>query len=103
MGRFLRRIFPQDHLKKRQYWDRRAIKGYKEHEEFSKAINKFDSMLEEWESQENEAKEELEQIENLLDQNAYKEINQEFDRLKRGRKYDVAWYRPYSLSILYIS
>lgn len=82
-------------LRKRQYWDRRAIKGYKEQEEFSKAINKFDSMLEEWESQENKAKEELEQIENLLDRNAYKEINQEFDRLKGGRKYDVAWYRPW--------
>lgn len=84
-------------LRQRQYWDKRGIKGYKEHEEFSKAISKFRSMLEELESRENEAKEDLEQIEKLLNQNTYKEINQEFDRLKQRqrRKYDFAWYRPW--------
>jgi hypothetical protein len=81
------------HLRRRRTWTRRMIPTTDEQKRFEEAIKQL-NLSQDQEMQE-EAKKQVAAIDKVLSKDEYKEINAEFDKMKRpGRDYDQPWYRP---------
>jgi len=82
-------------LRLRKKWALRFVSSSADHSDFIRKVEKYqESLLARSKEHNDEATEQAEAISNLLSKAPYHEINQEFDRLKGNRKYDVPWYKP---------
>lgn len=82
-------------LRLRRKWALRFVSSSADHNNFIKKVEKYqESLLARSQEHNDEASEQADAISNLLSKEPYHEINQEFDRLKGDRKYDVPWYKP---------
>jgi hypothetical protein len=82
-------------LRLRRKWALRFVSSSADHNDFIRKVEKYqESLLARSQEHNDEASQQAEAISNLLSNALYHEINQEFDRLKGNRKYDVPWYKP---------
>ena len=82
-------------LRMRRKWTLRFVTSSKEHEDFSKKVDKYkNSLLARIDENNDDAKQQADAIDALLAQEPYVLINHEFERLKGDRKFDVPWYSP---------
>jgi len=80
------------HLRRQRTWLYRMIPTTDEHKRFEKAIGQL-KLTQNLEMQE-EAKRQIAAIDKVLSKDEYKEINAEFDKMRRpSRDYDQRWYR----------
>lgn len=79
-------------LRRLRVWAKRTQSGSPEAEAFLAATKKYGFKLAD-EVQASSGKQ-LEQIEKVLSQPKFAEISADFDRLRKGKKYDLAWYVP---------
>jgi hypothetical protein len=81
------------HLRRQRTWLCRMIPATNEHKRFEKAIGEL-KLTQNLEMQE-EAKKQVAAIDKVLSKDEYKEMNAEFDKMKKPlRDYDQRWYRP---------
>jgi len=81
------------HLRRRRMWLRRMVPKTDEQKRFEEAIKELN--LSQDQPMQEEARKQLAAIDKVLSKDEYKEINAEFDKMKRrGRDYDQPWYRP---------
>ena len=79
-------------LRRMRLWARRAQAGSPESEAFMAATRKYAFQL--TDDVRSSSKRQLEQIDNVLSQLKFAEVNADFDRCRKGRKHDPAWYVP---------
>lgn len=82
-------------LRSRRMWALKFNSASTEHSDFIRKVDKYkDSLLTRSQEYEAEVKLQSDSITNLLSKEPYHEVNQEFDRLRGSRRFDVPWYRP---------
>ena len=82
-------------LRLRHKWALRFVSSSSEHELFSRKVEKYsESLLGRIQEHNDDAKQQADAIDELLGKEPYAEINQNFERLKGRRKFDVPWYKP---------
>lgn len=82
-------------LRNKRYWDLRMIEGTQQQEKFSNDTQELNSYVNFKEPDVQElAKEELADINRVLAQDNLKQIDNEFERLYKDRKFEHNWYAP---------
>ena len=82
-------------LRRQQYWAKRIIPGTKEREAFQTTLEKISSIVDPDEEKQKmeEAKKQIANIDKILGQSEFRDINDEFDKIKK-RQHDEPWYKP---------
>lgn len=79
-------------IRQERMWARRVTPGTDEHKGFSKILETFD-FPQDGAPTEVEVTKRISEIDELLATEKYKDINAEFEKLRRGR-HDPPWYKP---------
>jgi len=85
------------HLRRELKWAKRGIVGSEQQEVFFNAVDDFAKVFsEEVDLKQDEIQESISSLENLLNGDSYREINDEFEKMKSKKTgLDVDWFRPW--------
>jgi uncharacterized protein DUF5677 len=85
------------HLRRKLKWAKRGIVGSEQQEAFFNAVDDFAKVFsEEVDLKQDEIQESISSLENLLNGDSYREINDEFEKMKSKKTgLDVDWFRPW--------
>lgn len=91
------------HLRQELKWAKRGVVGSQDQEDFFSAVGEFAKVFsEDIKSKQTDIQKQIESIEKLLNSDEYKELNQDFERLKSKKTgLDVDWFRPEGPSTRY--
>ncbi len=95
------RQFYVSHLRQQREWAQKLILGTKEKEAFDKIMDAYPSVRAKISNDIREiAKKQKAAIDRILSQPEFTQINQEFDRLRKEKRYDPPWYQPWGVNSL---
>jgi len=85
------------HLRRELKWAKRGVVGSEQQETFFNAVDDFAKVFsEEVDLEQDEIQGNIASLENLLNSNTYREINDEFEKMKRKKTgLDVDWFQPW--------
>ena len=82
-------------LRSRRNWALRFSSSSTEHSDFIRKVDKYkDSLLARIQEHDADVRQQSDSITDLLSKEPYLAVNQEFDRLRGTRRFDVPWYKP---------